>query len=225
MPRTSRAIVAGHCYHLINRGNNRATCFHDRSDFAEFLWLLAEANDHVAMPLIGACLMPNHFHLVIRPQRDDDVARWAHWLFTTHARRYHRKYGTTGRVWQGRYKAFVIQSDAHLLIVLRYVERNALRANLIARAEQWEWGSLRWRSLQQPPIALAQCPVPLPDDWMTWVNTPRKNEQEELSALRNCVNRQSPFGDSEWVGGKTDELGLERAVAPLGRPKASVTRK
>ena len=68
--------------------------------------------------------------------------QWAHWLFTTHARRYHRKHGGSGRVWQGRYKAFVIQGDAHLLTVLRYVERNALSANLVRRAEEWEWGSL-----------------------------------------------------------------------------------
>ena len=107
---------------------------------------MAEAQDHVALPILGACLMPNHIHLVVRPLRDDDVARWAHWMFTTHARRYHKKYKSSGRVWQGRFKAFAIQNDRHYLTVLRYVEQNALRARLVNRAEDWEWGSLRWRS-------------------------------------------------------------------------------
>jgi putative transposase len=217
MPRTIRAIVSDHCYHVINRGNNRADRFHDRRDFTEFLWLMAEANDHVELPIIGACLMPNHTHLVVRPRHDEDIARWTHWLFTTHSRRYHKKHGTTGRVWQGRYKAFAIQGDVHLQIVLRYVERNALRANLAARAEDWEWGSLNWRLRACSPLALEPCPIPLPADWVTWVNAP--HGEEELAALRNSVNRQCPFGSPEWVSRKTIEFGLEQAVAPLGRPK------
>jgi putative transposase len=135
MPRTSRAIVANHYYHVINRGNDQLQRFHDRVDLNAFLGLIAEAHHHAPLPIVGACVMPNHVHLVVRPTRDDDLAQWTHWLFTTHARRYHRKHGGSGRVWQGRYKAFVIQGDAHLLTVLRYVERNALSANLVRRAE------------------------------------------------------------------------------------------
>ncbi|HEU4781166.1 MAG TPA: transposase [Steroidobacteraceae bacterium] len=166
MPRTSRAIVSDHCYHVINRGNNRADRFHDRHDFIQFLWLMAEAGDHIDLPMIGACLVPNHAHFVVRPRRDQDLARWMHWLFTTYSRRYHKKYGSTGRVWRGRYKAFAIQGDVHLQVVLRYVERNALRANLTTRAEDWEWGSLNWRTRACAPLALAPCPVTLPDDWV-----------------------------------------------------------
>jgi putative transposase len=217
MPRTSRAIIADHCYHVINRGNNQAERFHERIDYIEFLWLMAEARDHVDLPIIGACLMPNHAHLVVRPRRDEDLARWSHWLFTTHSRRYHKKYGSSGRVWQGRYKAFPIQTDRHLLVVLRYVERNALRANLADRAEGWEWGSLNWRLRTHAPIALAACPVPLPEDWAALVNTPHSDA--ELAALRNCVNRQSPFGSPDWVASKAVELGLEQSIAPLGRPR------
>ena len=217
MPRTSRAIVADHCYHVINRGNNQLLRFHDRIDYAAFLWLIAEANEHVALPIIGACLMPNHVHLVVRPQRDVDLAQWTHWLFTTHSRRYHKKHATTGRVWQGRFKAFVVQNDAHLLTVLRYVERNALRAKLASRAESWEWGSLYWRTAGHAPFALEAPPVPLPKDWTAYVNTAQT--PEELQAIRTSVNRQSPFGTPEWAARKAVELGLEQTMAPLGRPR------
>ncbi len=217
MPRTSRAIVANQCYHVINRGNDQLPRFHDRADYSAFLWLIAEANDHAALPIIGACLMPNHVHLVVRPTRDVELARWTHWLFTTHARRYHQKHGGSGRVWQGRYKAFVVQDDPHLLTVLRYVERNALRANLVHRAEDWEWGSLHWRTTAGAPFALEDSPVPLPRGWCAYVNTPQT--PEEIAVLRNCVNRQSPFGTPDWTARKAIELGLEKSLAPLGRPR------
>jgi putative transposase len=224
MPRTARAIVTSHIYHVINRGNDRCARFHDRDDYLDFLWLMAEAQDHSTLNLFGVCVMPNHVHLVVQPREPDGLARWTHWLFTTHSRRYHRKYGTTGRVWQGRYKAFAIQHDFHLLVVLRYVERNALTANLVRRAEQWEWGSLAWRQRETPPLKLDDCPVPLPGDWENVVNTP--HTEEELAALRNSVNRQCPFGAVDWVATTATELGLEASVAPRGRPaRANVTTK
>ena len=217
MPRTSRAIVADHCYHVINRGNNQNQLFHDRTDYAAFLWLMAEANEHVPLPIIGGCVMPNHVHMLVRPQHDTEVAEWTHWLFTTHARRYHKKYASSGRVWQGRFKAFVVQDDDHLLSVLRYVERNALRANLAGTAEAWEWGSLRWRASGNAPFVLAPCPVPLPSNWIAYVNADQT--PEELEEIRNCVRRQSPFGATQWSAAKAAEFGIEDTLAPLGRPR------
>jgi putative transposase len=223
MPRTARAVVANYCYHVINRGNDQAVRFHDRADYAEFLWLMAEAKDHIDLPIVAACLMPNHLHLVVHPRRDSDLACWTHWLFTTHARRYHRKYGSTGRVWQGRYKAFAMQHDHHFLTVLRYVERNALRANLVDRAQDWPWGSLHWRGTAKSPLELAPSPVALPTGWAALVNEP--HTEDELAAIRNSVNRQSPFGATDWVRDTANRLGLEQSIAPLGRPSRIVTTK
>lgn len=140
MPRTARAIVADHCYHLVNRGNNQAPIFHEWADYAAFLSLVSKTQECIEVPILAACLMPNHLHLVVRPVEKDDVARWTQRLFTTHVRHHHRKYLTSGRLWQGRFKAFVIQQDEHLVTVIRYVERNALRAGLVTRAEDWRWG-------------------------------------------------------------------------------------
>jgi hypothetical protein len=69
-----------------------------------------------------------------------------HWLMTTQVRRYLGRYRSSGHVWQGRFKAFPIQKDEHLLSVMRYIERNPLRAGLVGRAEEWPWSSLRWVS-------------------------------------------------------------------------------
>jgi putative transposase len=140
MPRTARFVVANYCYHVLNRGNKKAPFFHESADYVQFLALLELAQQRLDVPILAACLMPNHFQLVVRPRRAEDLGLWTHWAFTTHVRWHHAKYGTTGRLWQVRFKAFLIQQDHHLLTVMRYVERNALRANLVERAEDWKWG-------------------------------------------------------------------------------------
>jgi putative transposase len=217
MSRTARAIIGSHCYHVINRANNGARIFHEYGDYAAFVALMAEAQERCEMPLLAACVMPNHLHLVVRPKEASDLARWTHWLFTTHVRRYHAKYQTTGRIWQGRYKAFVAQEDHHLLAVLRYVERNALRANLVCRAEDWRWGSLAWRQSDNHPLRLAPIPVSLPMHWSEYVN--QAQTAAELESVRTCVNRQRPFGDQQWVGRTAMALGMMQSLAPRGRPK------
>ena len=90
--------------------------------------------------------MPNHWHLLLWPEGDGDLATFMQRLTITHVRRWqqHRGYVGLGHVYQGRYKSFPVESDAHFWVVARYVERNALRADLVLRAEEWRWSSL-WR--------------------------------------------------------------------------------
>ena len=88
--------------------------------------------------------MPNHFHLIVRPENDGDLARFMGWLTLTHSKRWHawRETAGTGPVYQGRYKALAVEADEHFLMVCRYVERNPLRAGLVVHAEEWPWSSL-----------------------------------------------------------------------------------
>ncbi len=130
MPRTARASVGGVCYHVMNRGNGRRQVFHKDGDYHAFVKAIYHACVEIPMPVLGYCLMPNHFHLVVLPENDADLSVWMHWLQNTHVRRYHKHYHSSGHIWQGRFKAFPIQEDEHLLIVLRYVERNPVRANI-----------------------------------------------------------------------------------------------
>jgi putative transposase len=158
--------------------------FHKDADYAAFLDLLAAANDRLPMRLLGYVLMPNHFHLVLWPRGEGDLSRWMQWLMTSHVRRYHRHYHGSGHVWQGRFKAFPIEQDEHLLTVLRYVERNPLRANLVRRAEKWVWSSLAWRGNrgQRRPEMLADWPVSCPRNWVQRVNAAQTPAEE--AALR-----------------------------------------
>jgi putative transposase len=218
MPRTARSIHAGVCYHLINRGNNRATLFHHPAEYAAFVGLMRAAQERITLHLLAACLMPNHFHFVVRPQRADDVARWMHWLLTTHAHRYNLTYGTCGRVWQGRYKAFPIEQDEHLLTVVRYVERNAVRAGLVRRARDWKWCSAAWRiGPANRSRMLTALPVDLPRGWLDYVDRPQTSE--ETAALRACVNGQRPYGGESWRCSAAECAGFHVAYKRRGRPR------
>src|ERR1700694_260631 len=141
MPRTARASQGGYCYHVLNRGNGRRAVFHKNGDYAAFLKLLGQAAERTPVRLVAYCLMPNHFHLALWPRGDGDLSDYMMWLLTAHVRRYHQHYHSNGHVWQGRFKAFPIQEDDHLLTVLRYIERNPVRVGLVQLAQQWRWSS------------------------------------------------------------------------------------
>jgi putative transposase len=217
MPRAPRTIFANECYHVLNRANRKAEVFHDAGDYYSFIALMAKAQARLDLPLLAACLMPNHVHLVVRPRENDDIARWTQWLFATHARHYHEKYDTTGHVWQGRFKAFLVQNDHYLLTVLRYVERNALSAKLVGCAEEWRWGSLSWRNATKPPLSLAPPPIELPRWWKEFVNQPQT--AAEIESIRTSIRRQRPFGDPTWVQEKARDHGLEQSLIAVGRPR------
>ena len=216
MPRTARASVGNICYHVINRGNARATVFHKRDDYLRFTEMMHQACQRLPLRVVCWCLMPNHFHLVLWPHEDGDLSRWMQWLMTCHVRRYHRHYNSSGHIWQGRFKAFPIQESSHYLTVLRYVESNPLRAAMVRRTEQWEWSSLNALiNLEHYPL-LSVGPIERPDNWLSIVN--QLQTEEELHAIHNCINRGSPFGDNPWIKRTATRLGLQSTINPRGRP-------
>jgi len=173
MARTARASVADNWYHVLNRGNRRAEVFHKPADYDAFVKAITDGHARLPVDILGYCLMPNHFHLVMRTHADGDLGRWVQWLLMAHARRYHRHYKTSGHVWQGRFQAFPVQDDDHLVTVLRYVERNALRAEMVARAEDWKWSSLPgW--LSGNPLLWREAVV-RDKQWLKRVNEPLSN--------------------------------------------------
>ena len=216
MARFRRTSAGGYCYHAINRGNRKARVFHDLGDYLRFVTLIERACERIPMRLLAWCLMPNHFHFVLWPSKDAEMSRWMHWLLSSHVRWYHQRYGTSGRIWQGRFKAFPIQSDDHLLAVERYVERNPLRAGLVARAENWPWSSLRSWVDDSSSEFLHEGPVRRWNGWLQHVNAPQT--EAELRAIRHSVNRESPFGNEAWTVSTAKRLDLGWTLRNPGRP-------
>jgi putative transposase len=140
MPRTARIAPGGMVFHVLNRGVARMQLFDKPADFQAFERVLQETLDDTPMRICAYCLLPN----LLWPEGDGDLAAFMQRLTITHVRRWqeHRGYVGIGHVYQGRYKSFPVEGDSHFWTVARYVERNALRANLVVRAEEWLWSSL-----------------------------------------------------------------------------------
>jgi putative transposase len=219
MPRTRRISPDNSIQHVLNRGNRRETIFRKPQDYEAFLRLMGEGLQRFEMRLLAFCLMPNHWHMVLWPQVGSAVSAYIGWLSNVHVRHHHTHYGTTGHghVYQSRFKNFLIQDGVSLYYVLRYVEANALRANLVARAEQWRWSSLVRRCDESDRPVLADWPVPRPHDWLHYVN--EGIAAEELSQLRRSARRGTPYGDAEWVNLTAEEYGLQSTLRERGRPR------
>lgn len=201
MARRRRFTGAGHVYHVLNRSAKRGRLFDFTEHYLAFEQLLAEARRRVPMRIIAYSSMPNHWHLLLWPLADGDLSRFVQWLTTTHAARWNRDRGIVGcgAVYQSRFKSIPVEHGSHLLWVWRYIERNALRANLVARAEDWRWCSLWHRLHADPnqPELLDGGPIHLPLDWCELVNLPQT--EGELAAFRLSVATGAPFGSSSWA--------------------------
>ncbi|HEV3121396.1 MAG TPA: transposase, partial [Isosphaeraceae bacterium] len=195
--------------------------FDKPADYEAFQRVIEEAVERTKVRLLSYCVMPTHWHLLVWPRRDGELSDVMRWLTVTHAQRWHaqRQTSGTGPIYQGRFKSFPVQSNEHFLTVARYVERNAVRAKLVARAEDWRWSSL-WRRLHRstlPEGFLSRWPVAMPQDWVRRVN--RALTAGELEALRRSVRRGQPYGSDRWVRSAAQRLGLESTLRPQGRPR------
>jgi len=222
MGRPTRITEAGLAYHVLNRRGMRLPLFQKDDDYLAFERVLAESLERPDAPhLLAWCLMPNHWHLVVRAAEGTNLSTWMQWVTVTHTHRWHAHTQTAGEgpLYQGRFKSFPVQDDAHFLSLCRYVEANALRAKLVRRAESWRWGSLWVR--RGGKSALKRClrpwPVDRPRGWLDDVN--RAMDAEALRYVRQSVTRGVPLGIEGWKARVASRLGLHITLRPRGRPR------
>ena len=136
------------------------TLFRSRSDFEGFLRCLIATQQTTPMRLLAYCVMNNHWHLVLWPRNDGDLARFMLRLTTMHVRRWliNRHQVGTGHVYQGRYKSFAIQDDGHLATACRYVERNPVRVKAVKSSADWD----QENGSSLNGIRLVRCPLVFP---------------------------------------------------------------
>ena len=220
MPRQPRSAPGGLVYHVLNRSVGRMKLFRSDKDFLAFQNLLLEAWEKHPIRILAWCVMSTHWHFVVWPKEDGQVTAFFRWLAHTHAMRWRVAHHTVGdgHLYQGRFKSFPIQRDEHLLTVCRYVERNALSAGLVERAEEWPWSSLhaRLHGPEELRGMLWPWPVDRPKDWTEIVNEPLS--ERELERVGVSMVRGRPFGAEGWVGKAAARLKLEHTMRREGRP-------
>ncbi len=221
MPRAARVAPGGRIYHVLNRAAARFRMLRTSKDFLAFEQVLKDAVERCPLRILSYCILGNHWHFVVWPKRDGEVTDFFRWLTHMHAMRWrvaHRSVGM-GPVYQGRFKSFPVEADQGLEAICRYVERNALSAGLVERAEDWKWSSL-WRRLrgrEKKRSILSDWPIPTPTDWIDWVNQPMT--PRELERIHTSLKRSRPLGSNAWVAKTVRSLGLEHTMRPQGRPR------
>lgn len=205
MPRRARSDVSATFYHVMNRSSRSTALFARRREYAAFLHVLREALARHDVELLTYCVMPNHWHLVLRVDGPRELSRFMHWLSTVHARRWHRLRGTVGLgpVYKGRFLSVPIAQDGSLVRVCRYVERNPLKAGLVTRAEHWPWSGLSERSRRKRRLLLLSAPFLESPIWIEHVNTTQTTSElvamdryADVHAAASPVNPGSPV--PEW---------------------------
>ncbi len=194
--------------------------FDDEDDYGAFVGCVREALERVEVDLYAFCVMPNHFHLILRPHRDPDLTQFMRLMALRHAKRWHKRRGTRGEgaVYQGRFRAFPIETDRYFVAACRYVEANPLRANLVNRAEDWPWSSLRQRVKNCHLLKLAEWPILRPDAWTDLVN--ETQNRREIGQLRGAAKLSIPLGEASWREMTASRLGIApRLRRPGPRPR------
>jgi len=185
MPRKPRVLEPGFVYHVFNRRTDRQLLFASSRGYDDFIHLMERGRDRYDIAICMYCVMDTHWHQGVWVRDECDavaVTKYFRWLSACHAIRFRAVSGTRGdgHVYQDRYKSKPVSTEAHYLILNRYIEANPVEAGMVDRAERWPWSSLSER-LSGRRRVLQDGPVVLPSNWSDIVNT--RSQFDEYLAL------------------------------------------
>ncbi len=209
MPRRSRRALSAPFFHVINRSVRKVPIFGRSADYRAFLNVLREGLQRHPLRLVSYCVLSNHWHLVVESSDTIALIKFMQWVTATHAIRWHRRHKTVGQgpVYQGRFHSEPLEGAADLTRVCRYVERNALRAGLVARAQDWPWSSLAERLRMDPEVPLVPAAFLASSAWIEYVNTSvTERERIEERIRLGLRNASSGTESPETVENSFDPL-------------------
>jgi putative transposase len=174
MARAKRRSLSSPYFHVVNRSVRKTPLFRRKTDYRAFLTVLSDGLVRHGVKLLAYCVLSNHWHLVVETPSTAELSRFMQWVTSSHAVRWHRHHLSTGQgpVYQGRFRAEPIDAATVLVRTCRYVERNALRAGLVKRAQDWPWCSLAERARSERSVPLASAPFLTSTAWIEYVNAP-----------------------------------------------------
>lgn len=225
MPRSSRVVIEGCAHHVTQRGNNHQDVFFVDEDRKVFLALLAEASKRFDLAVEGYCLMTNHVHLIVTPERQDSMAnalKRTNQLYAQYVNRFH---GRSGHLWQDRFFSCALD-QRHYWRALVYIERNPVRARLCRKAWRWPWSSAAAHCGGADPTELLDL-----SGWKEQMDTTRwrdllmrDDDPEQLARFRLCTSRGRPLGSDNFIAKLETLLGRRLRPLPCGRPAINRVR-
>jgi putative transposase len=226
MPRLPRFQLPGVPQHVIQRGNNRSNCFFEKADYTFYLDSLREAADRYGCRIHAYVLMTNHIHLLVTPSCDGAVSSMMQSSGCRYVKYVNRVHRRTGGLWEGRYKASLVESEDYMLACYRYIELNPVRAKMVAHPGEYPWSSYHVNALGEPSGL-----VSAHEEYLR-LGTNREQrmmayrelleqplEQQVADEIRAAVNQEVVTGRSEYKQDVAIACGRRTVPAKLGRPK------
>lgn len=229
MARKKRCILSGFCYHVMLRGNGGQDIYRDREDYVRFCLLLQYAIEKHKLHVLGFCLMGNHFHLIIQTQ-SDDLASGMHALAFRYAQYFNKKYNRRGYLYQGRYKAVLVQTGTYLRRLVRYLHLNPVRANIVCRPEGYMWSSYRayigsdaytWLNTSIVFDAFGDSPR-APERMIEYTLMNDEESRVELIEIRKSL-QSGAYGDHEFLEKWHPKLNWDKIQAQTDLEKANIS--
>lgn len=232
MARLPRLLVPGHPHHIIQRGNNRQATFHDAADHQLLLDLLAEYAAREKVAIHSYVLMGNHFHLLATPETQTGLAAIMQAVGRRYVRHFNQRYQRTGTLWEGRYKATLVQTERYLLACMAYIDLNPVRAGMVPRAADYPWSShSHYAGLRNDPLVTAHS--------LYWQlgNTPFAREAayadlvaqglsgQQQSSLTESALKGWALGDPEFVATLQKQTKRRLVRGKAGRPFSKIEVK
>jgi len=228
MTRPLRIEYPGAVYHITSRGNEKKAVFKDDQDCKIFLDTLQHVNQRYNWFCHAYCLMGNHYHLLIETP-DGNLSIGMRQLNGVYTQLFNKRYRRVGHLFQGRYKAILIQKENHLLEVCRYVVLNPVRAGMVERPEDWHWSSYRGtagRGKSHPSLTT---------DWILGQLSGKRARAEKAyrqfvqggmgkTSIWTEVKGQTLLGDDEFVYSLIDHLKKHKDVSEIPKSQRYVNR-
>ncbi len=225
MARLPRLVVPQQPHHIIQRGHDQQCIFRDGPDHIAFLGWLREGAKHFGVAIHAYALMPDHIHILATPAYEEGLARMMQWIGRHYVPWFNQKYGRSGTLWQGRYRATVIDAEQYFMICSRYIELNAVRAGLVVEASDYLWSSYMHHVGTKPDALIT-------DHSLYWAlgNTPFDREmaykklaeqplsEEEIRAVSDATVKGWALGSDEFKIALEKSSNRRVSPAKRGRP-------
>jgi len=231
MPRKPRFNLPGIPQHVIQRGNNREPCFFTKADYHRYLDDLSESAARFSCQLHAYVLMSNHVHLLVSSAQAYGISQMMQALGRRYVCYINRSHNRTGTLWEGRFKASLVDSENYLLTCMRYIEMNSVRANMVEHPEKYRWSSYAANAQgQQDPIvtphpsylALGRSADKRQKAYRELFRQPMENQP--LHEIRQALNGELVLGCSYFKDHIQDLTNRQARLGKPGRPRLKDTR-
>lgn len=228
MARLPRFVLPGYPQHVIQRGNNRQQILLDEPDYW-FLWeKLQAAADKFSCDVHAYVLMPNHFHLLLTPWQEDGIGKLMQYVGRYYVQYFNKRYERTGTLWEGRYRATLLDPKAYLIACSRYVELNPVRAGFIASPADYGWSSYACNATEEKdglvtPHAqyrkLGRSLAARREAYRKLFEEPM--DEALLTRIRDATNKAWVLGDKAFCSSVEDLLNRRATPRPRGGDRRS----